>query len=87
MSLVGEGLSLCGVNDSFVSPRDDEKAYKIQPAIQNQTFHANVCESMGPGETINLDISNWCALSGWYAEPLIVLALTHLVLLDFVWKG
>lgn len=50
MCLAGETLSLCGVNDSFVSPQKDGRAYRIQPALQNHALHANDCESMGPGE-------------------------------------
>ena len=49
-SLVGESLSLCGVDDSFVSPENDGRAYQIQHAQTHYVVHKYICELRGPGK-------------------------------------
>ena len=49
-SLIGESLSLCGVDDSFVSPGNDGLAYKIQHWRSRYVSHRFFCESNGLGE-------------------------------------
>ena len=52
MTLTKPLHSLCGVDDYFVSPENDQMAYQIFHPLVSKNTHASVCESFGPGKVI-----------------------------------
>lgn len=45
-----QSFSICGVDDGFLSPENDQMAYRILLPKLAKDLQASVCESFGPGK-------------------------------------